>query len=604
MTPLRVTNLLSGPFTSNGTTTVTVTDASGGFALGDFVTFSNASAVGGVDLNNEYQIQSVLTASTYTITAASVVSVVVGGGGANVYAAYQIPVGSNISVPLVGWGGGTWGGGTWGTGAASTISLRLWTQNNFGEDLIFGYRGGPIYYWDASLGLTSSSFTVTIASPAVVTSTLTVYTGMPIRLKTTGLLPTGLSPGVTYYVTGIIGSTFKLSATFGGAQINTTGTQSGTNTIDTRGILLSSYPNASDVPLMQNTMIVSDASRFVLAFGVNDYGSTTQDPLLIRWSDQESAVNWTPAATNQAGSLRLSHGASIIAVLQARQEILVWTDATMYSLQYLGPPVVWGSQILADNISIIGQNATAVASNVVYWMGVDKFYRYNGSTQTLRCDLLRYIFGDINLEQASQVFASTNEGFNEVWWFYCSAESTVIDSYVVYNYVEDGWYYGSMGRTAWIDSGVRNYPIAATYVNNLVNHELGVDDNSGADPLAIEAFIQSAEFDIDDGHQFGFVWRMLPDITFRGSTAVSPAVTMYLYPLANAGSGYNVPASQGGINYAAVTRTSVVTVEQFTGQVYIRVRGRQMSMQIISTGLGVQWQLGSPRIDIRPDGRR
>jgi len=326
--------------------------------------------------------------------------------------------------------------------------------------------------------------------------------------------------------------------------------------------------------------------------------------MLIRWSDQESVTNWTPSATNQAGSIRLSHGSEIITCVQTRQEIVVFTDSALYSLQYQGPPVVWSSQLLGDNISLIGPNAAVAASGVIYWMGVEKFYKYDGRTQTMRCDLLRHIFQDINLAQASQVFAGTNEGFNEVWWFYCSANSTTIDLYVIYNYSEDVWSYGTLARTAWLDSGLRNYPLAATYSYNLVDHEQGNDDNVSGTPVAISALIGSAEFDIDDGDHFGFVWRMLPDITFRGSDAASPQVTMTLIPMQNSGSGYNNPISVGGNSSATVTRTSTSVIEQFTGQVYVRVRGRQMIIQIESNQLGCAWQLGSPRIDIKQDGRR
>jgi hypothetical protein len=290
--------------------------------------------------------------------------------------------------------------------------------------------------------------------------------------------------------------------------------------------------------------------------------------------------------------------------MQSRQEILIWTDSSMYSLQYLGPPFVWGHQLLADNVSIAGPNASAIASGVVYWMGIDKFYKYDGRTNTLRCDLRQYIFQDINTSQAEQIFASTNEGFNEVWWFYCSANSTTVDKYVVYNYLEDAWYYGTMARTAWLDSGLRQFPIAATYTYNLVNQESGVDDNETGTALPINAYITSSEFDIGDGHNFGFVWRMLPDITFRGSDSGTPQVTMTLLPLQNSGSGYNVPPSVGGVDFGTVARVGTYTVEQFTGQINTRVRGRQMAFKVESAQLGTTWQLGAPRIDIRPDGRR
>ena len=537
ITPIRDTAVLTNPFTATlGSSVVTVTDTSHGCVTGDFVRFTGASGLGGAItagvLNREFQVTVVNTNSyTITVSATANASDVAGSpGGGTVTAAYQINVGSAIQVPLTGWGAGPWGTGTWGVGTASTTAsaIRIWSQASFGEDLLFGYRRGPIYYWDASAGL-----------------------------------------------------------------------------VNNPGVALASLPGAASVPTIQNYILVSDVSRFVFAFGCNDYGSSTQDPMLIRWSDQESAVSWTPTPTNQAGSLRLSKGSEIVTALQARQEILVWTDSSLYSLQYLGPASgVWGATLLGDNISIESQNSVVIASGVVYWMGIDKFYKYDGRVQTLRCDLRQYIFSDINQGQNQQIFSGTNEGFNEVWWFYCSANSTVIDKYVIYNYAEDVWYYGTLGRTAWLDSGLKDYPIAATYSYNIVNHEQGVDNYEGQTPLPIASYIVSSEFDIDDGHNFGFVWRIVPDLTFRGSTIESPSVVMTLYPLKSSGSGYNDPLSVGGQAYRTVARTAVIPVEEFTGIIYTRVRGRQLAYKIESNDLGVTWQLGAPRIDIRPDGRR
>ena len=536
VTPIRKTVILTNPFTFvAGSTTVTVTDASHGAIDGDFVTFSGATIgyLGGNvtanDLNQEFKITYV-GPNNYTITIATTANAADAAGspaGGTVTAAYQINTGPIIAVPTTGWGAGAWGSGTWGVGTTNFDPLRLWSQMNFGEDLIFGPRGGAMYYWDASAGLAI------------------------------------------------------------------------------RAVDLTSMVGASDVPTVQNYIFISDVTRFVFAFGCNDYGSAVQDPMLIRWSDQESAVNWTPAATNQAGSLRLSHGSQIVTAIQTRQEIVVFTDSSVYSLQYLGAGAgVWGSTLLGDNISIESQNAATIASGIVYWMGVDKFYKYDGRVQTLNCDLRRFVFNDINKAQADQIFASTNEGFNEVWWFYCSSNSDVIDRYVVYNYLENIWYYGSMGRTAWLDSGLRDYPIAATYSNNLVNHEQGLNDNETAVEASINAYIQSSEFDIDDGHNFGFIWRILPDLTFAGSTATSPQVTMTLIPLKGSGSGYTTPPSVGGVDNATVTQTATYPIEAFTDIIYVRVRGRQLSFKISSDQLNTTWQLGAPRIDIRPDGRR
>ena len=535
ITPLRSTIVLNNPFTAtNGSAVITVTSVSHGCVTGDYVTFSGALALGGAItadmLNTEFSV-TVLTSDTYTIT----VSAAANGsdtlhGGTTVNAAYQLSIGQYYSVPTFGWGAGGWGLGPWGVGTTSASNIRQWSQSNFGDDLVFGPRGGALYYWSAAGG------------------------------------------------------------------------------VGVRAVNATSLSGASDVPLIQNFIMVSDTSRFVFAFGTNDYGSTTLSPMLIRWSAQENITDWTPRATNQAGSVQLSHGSQIITALQTRQEILVFTDSSLYSLQYAGPPAVWQTQLMGDNVSIAGQNCAALASGVTYWMGVDKFYKYDGRVQTLRCDLRQYIYNDINLDQSDQFFASTNEGFNEVWFFYCSSASNTIDRYVVYNYVEDNgngvWYYGTMARSAWLDSGTRNWPMAATYVNNIVYHEYGLDDNTTAVTTAIDSYISSSEFDIDDGDSFGFVWRILPDITFSGSTAAAPQATLTLIPMQNSGSGFNNPQSVAGSSSATITRTAVVPIEQFTGQVYVRVRGRQMILQLECNQIGTAWQLGSPRIDIRQDGRR
>jgi hypothetical protein len=570
------------------------------------VTFYGATGLGGAItasvLNQEYRITYVDT-THYTIDTGVTATVSDTGHGGTVRALYQIPAGVTINVPLVGWGAGYWGYGYWGIGGTSTQTLRLWSQSNFGQDLIFGPRGGAIYYWSSTFDVTPPTFAVTIASPAVATSGIAVYEGQPIQILSTGALPTGLSIGTTYYARNVSGgTTFNLSATATGALINTSGSQSGTNTISIRATNLNALPGASDVPTIQNYLFVSDASRFVFALGCNDYGSTTQDPMLIRWSDQEDAAMWTPSATNQAGSIRVTHGSEIVTAIQTRQEIIVFTDAALYSLQYLGPPYVWGTQLMGDNISIASQNAVSQAANVVYWMGVDKFYKYDGRAQTLRCDLKEFIFNDINRSEFDQVFSGTNEGFNEVWWFYCTANSTTIDRYVVYNYLEDIWYYGSMARTAWLDSGL--YPTAATYTKNLVNHEYGLNDNETGTALPINAFITTSESDMEDGHNFVFIRRILPDITFRGSTAESPSATMSVIPLNNSGSGYTDPASVGGSDNGLVTRTATVPIEQFTGQLFVRVRGRQFAFKIESNQLDTTWQMGAIRLDIMQDGRR
>lgn len=534
ITPIANTTTGTATFSATlGSSIVTVTDSGDTtHVIGDFVTFGSAASLGGditaAVLNKEHQIVMVNpTTGAYTIdVGVAATAGDVGNGGASTVAAYQLSVGPEIQVPSVGWGAGLWGGGTWGVGSSSDIELRIWSQSNYGEDLIFGPRYGGMYYWDSSSG------------------------------------------------------------------------------VNTRAVELSTVFPSSDVPTTQHYILISDVSRFVFAFGCNPIGSAQADPMLIRWSDQEDAWNWSPQSTNQAGEIRLSHGSEISTALQTRQEILVWTDIAMYSLQYVGAPIVWQIQLMSDNISIMSPNATATAANVTYWMGKDKFYMYDGTVQTLSCDLRRYVFDDINQAQPYQVCCGTNEGFNEIWWFYCSKNSTVVDKYVVYNYLEKVWHYGNMGRTAWLDATTTRYPVAATYDHTLVTHENGLNDNTTGVNRPIHAWITSAEWDADDGHNFSFMYRMLPDITFQNSTAANPTATMTVTPLKNSGSGYTSPASLGGSPSADVIRTATVPIEQFTGQVFIRVRGRQFAFKVESNQLDTTWQLGKVRVDTRTDGRR
>lgn len=608
VTPIRATTTLgANPFTGNGTTTVTVTATAHGAVNGDYVTFSGVTGTYASLLNAQYQI-TYISANSYSITTASAVAAGATGGAA-VVAAYQLNTGPAYTIPLSGWGAGSWGAGTWGVGGTSNTGIRLWTQMNYGQDLIFGPRGGGMYYWNATSGVSvrgaalntlGGTVTFTVASPTVATFTtvLTEGTAVQFSVSTGGTLPTGISSATTYYLINVNGVTANLIDSSGNL-INVSGAGSGTFSVS---LLV-------DVPTVQNVISISDTSRFVFAMGCNDYGSVTQDPMLIRWSDQDNPYVWTPDASNQAGSLRVSHGTEIVTAIQTRQEVVIFTDTAVYSLQYLGPPVVWSSQILGDNVSIAGPNATALASGVIYWMGVDKFYAYDGRVNTLNCDLRRHVFNDFNISQRAQVYAGTNEAFNEVWWFYCSANSTLIDKYVVYNYLEKIWYYGSMSRTAWLDSGLLAYPIATNYnsttqVGRLINHESGLNDNTDGTNYAIDAYISSSEFDIGDGHNFGFVWRILPDLTFSNSeneptSGTLPRVTMTLYGLYNSGSGVIDNAS--GL---VAKSSSYVITEEFTGQIFTRLRGRQMIYKIASNQINTCWQLGAPRIDIKPDGRR
>ena len=546
ITPIRSTTTGTATFAAtNGSAVLTVTDAAHGCIVGDFVTYTLAVSLGGAItatvLNQEYQIVSVPTANTYTINVVTLANASdVGNGGGATVANYQINIGSATAIPVVGWGAGGWGLGTWGIGTSSNTELRIWSNDNYGQDLVIAPRNGEVYYWEASNGVT-------------------------VRAKFLSALSTAAGFAGDY----VPNQTLEVSA--------------------------------------------SSIQRFVICFGANPYVSgtpnTTFNPMLVRWSDQDNQYEWVPAITNQSGEFPLSVGSTIITSINTRQEILIWTDSALYSMQYLGPPYIWGFNILMDNISIVSPNAAITINNVTYWMGVDKFYQYSGRVDTLPCSLRQYVFNDINIEQAFQVFCGSNEGYNEVWWFYCSTDSTAIDKYVIYNYLDKVWYYGSMSRTAWLDSSIRQYPMATNYDASAVTgrtlyHEASVDDVAGTTPVAIDAFIQSSDFDIGDGHNFGFVWRILPDINFNGSNVDEPYVTMTVKPRQNSGAAYsasNSPEVQSADNYA-VSRS--YNIQLFDGQVYTRIRGRQMAFRIESTELGVAWQLGAPRIDIRPDGKR
>ena len=611
ITPIRSTVTLSNPFTATaGSSTITVAATSHGALINDFVTFSGAVGLGGNItagvLNQQYQITSVPNVNQFTFTATATANSTDAsgspGGGSAVVAAYQVNTGPAFQTPFSGWGAGTWGGGSWGNGQAVKNNLQIWNAYNFGQNLLFGPRGSGLYYWTAptlsargvALNTTGGTVTITNSSstgaPALITSTVNLPNNSSIQLGTTGALPTGLSTNTTYYVVNVLGTAFNVSLTQGGIPISTSSDGSGTQSIS---LLM-------DVPLFQNYLQVSDSSNFVIVFGTNDYGSSTLDPMLIRWSDQQSTVVWYPDITNQAGSVRLSHGSQIVTAIQTRQEIFVLTDSAAYSLQYLGPPYVWGVQLLSENTTIIGPNAAVLASGVIYWMGIDKFYMYDGRAQTLSCDLRRFVFQDMNYYQNEQVYCSTVEGFNEVWWFYVSGTGNQINSYVVYNYLEKNWYYGTMARTAWLDTTLQNNPIAATYNGYLLNQEDGVDDNETGTPAPIDAYISSSEFDVGDGDHFVFIDRILPDLTFSGSTSgTSPITTMTLYALTDSGSG----VTQTYNNNVAYTAAYNIT-EEFTGQVYTRIRGRQMILKMESNKVGTTWQLGAPRFNMRPDGRR
>lgn len=468
-----------------------------------------------------------------------------GNGGGAVTAAYQIQTGSEIATTGTGWGAGPWNAGTstdaWAHGWGTGYSSGVTLQLRLWNQVNFGEL------------------------------LLINYRKGPLYVFTPG---SGATP--TYNRATLVPQT-------------------------------SGY----EVPTQINFFTVSDATRIVIAFGCTSYSfdspADTFDPMLIRWSEQESYTRWAPTATNQAGSYRLSHGSEIITALQTRQEILVWTDAAIYSMQYLGPPYIWGFNLLADNISVISPNAVATAAGITYWMGSDKFYCYTGRVETLPCAVRQYVFDDLNRDQATQIVSGTNEGYNEIWWYYCSANSSRIDRYVIFNHLDRVWYYGTLSRTAWLDSPLRASPVAATYTGLTVYHESGNDDGSVNPPAAIQSYIQSSDFDIDDGQDYSFIWRMVPDVTFDGSTTPSPftpAVDFTLLPKQNPGSQYGPYQSPTVTSNQTYADKHTYTVQEFTGIVYTRVRGRDMSFKVASNTLGTQWQLGTPSIDIRKDGRR
>ena len=614
ITPIRRTVTLNNPFaTTNTSNIVTVTDASHGAITGDFVTFSGATTVAGLDLNNEYQITYV-DSNTYTITASDEANATVAaGGGASVVADYQLNNGTNVGTFQIGWGAGLWGGVITGAplsqlnGAISNSATTVVVDSTSGfpatgtiviDDELITYSGKTGTDFTGCVRGASGTTAATHADNAL-TYDASDYSGWGQSISQTS------NNQLRLWSQSNFGQDLLFAPMQGALYYWSPGSGT-TPDITTRATLVS----GTDVPSIMNEILVSDSSRIVIAFGCNDYGAygtTDQDPMLIRWTAQESYTDWTPTATNQAGSYRLSHGSRIIGALQTRQEILVWTDAAIYAMQYLGPPYVWGFTLLADNISIVSPNAMATAAGVVYWMGTDKFYTYSGRVETLPSALRTYVFEDINRDQFSQFFASTSEGYSEIWWFYCSANSSVIDRYVIFNYLDRVWYYGTMGRTAWIDSPLRDYPTAATLGNQLVYHEAAVDDGTTNPPSPINAYVQSSDFDIGDGHNYGFVWRMIPDITFDGSTTPSPLfpqVTMTMRPRQNPGSPYGTAQSPTVTTPQSYAAQNVYNVQEFTEIIYTRLRGRQMAFKIESNTIGTQWQLGVPRMDVRPDGRR
>tara|TARA_B100000963_G_scaffold205130_1_gene178590 strand:- start:298 stop:2208 length:1911 start_codon:yes stop_codon:yes gene_type:complete len=546
ITPIRSTTS-AGDVTfaaSNGSSTITVTDIAHGAVSGDFVTFSGAASLGGnitaAVLNQEYNITEILTDNTYTISAraagTSIQDITVNGalspslvnasgsdsgnGGSSTVGAYQISIGLDTSTFGAGWGIGFWGRGTWNSAATTplvTSTLRVWSHDNFGEDLLINVRNGGIYYWD----------------------------------KTTG------------------------SAA--------------------RAVSLDSLAGATSTPTIAKQVMVSDRDRHIIAFGCDTEANPgVQDPLAIRFSSQESLTDWASTATNTAGELRLGSGSEIVTAVETRQQILVYTDESLYAMQFLGPPFTFGVNLVSENITTMGPLCAVAVEDNVFWMGQKEFYVYGGTVQRLPCTVRDFVFDDINLNQREKIVASTNTSFSEVWWFYPSASSDTNDRYVVYNYEQQVWYFGAMARSFWMDRGIFDQPIAAGPNNYLYSQETGFDD----DGSALTAYIESSQIDIADGEQFSFIRRMIPDLTFRGSTAGSPSANITVKTRNFPGGNYLQSTS------SAITKSASVPVEQFTDQVHLRLRGRSFAMRVESTASGVGWRLGSPRLDVRPDGRR
>jgi hypothetical protein len=532
ITPIRSTVVLNGPFAAtNGSPVIAVTDVAHGCVTGDYVTFSGAVSLGGnitaAVLNKEYSV-TVVSGDAYTITASVNANASdVGNGGATVTAAYQINVGLDDQVVGNGWGAGTWGRGTWGSEAtvSVTASLRLWSQDNYGEDLIFNIRNGDVYYWDAS---TANVVPLTSAQ---------------------------------------------------------------------RGVALSSLSTDPETPTIASQVIVSDRDRHVIAFGANMGGATAQDPLSIRFSSQEDPFTWTALPTNTAGELRIGSGTAIVRAVETKREILVFTDVAVYSMQFIGPPDTFGIQQVASGVTVNGYNSLVAVDDTVYWMGLNTFYVYAGQTQELVCPLLNYVFNNFNKGESDKVFAGVNSEFNEVTWFYPSADSSENDLYVTYNYVERVWTHGALARTGWIDRGTRNYPTAASTDNYLYYHEVGTDDGSTNPPSAINSYIESAPIDIGDGDKFSFVRRIIPDVSFYNATN-SPTVDFTMKTQNYPGSNY-----QNGSD-SSVIRTSTVPVDQYTNVLDVRLRGRSIILRVESNKVGTRWGLGSPRIETQVDGRR
>jgi len=665
--------LTLNPFsTTSGSRLVTVTASAHGSTIGTYVNFSGAISVASLTLNGDYEVQSIPTVDTFTIYASDTASTTTTGGGSLVIAKFDIDAGNAIYSTGVGWGGPPWGSGGWGSASGAGIDMRLWSMFNYGDNLMFAERGGEIYFWTLDTSTWSRAVTLEEKANAEIKfDTLATFASGVTTIVVADA--TGINTGSVLSGTGIASGTYVTTAWDGSSSVTISSPTTASFTISAISLAVS-YAGRH-VPNEVNMIIDSPVNDFVLACGSTPYDPTnftpTFDPLLVRWCDLGNIYEWVPEVTNQSGEQKLSHGSYIVTAINTRQETIIWTDTALFSAQYVGPPFVWNFTLLDQDVSIASQNAALTVNNVVYWMGRDKFFMYSGRVETLPSTLRQFVYNDINYDQLSQVVAGANEGYNEVWWLYPSANSDINDRYVIYNYLERLWYYGNLNRSFWSEHSQRNNPIAAfsiqtgylatsinssvttialtdattypesgtvqidsekiayaaksggtltgcvrgydgttaashgqytvvglTVANQTMLHEVGNDDASVSPALPIEAYIETSDFDIQDGQSFGYVWRMLPDLNFIGSTATSPSVTLTVRPRQNSGSNYSSADSP------TVTRTAAIPVQQYTGQVYTRVRGRQMAFRVDSTELGVAWQMGMMRLDVRPDGRR
>lgn len=604
ITPIRATITQSNPFTTtNASTNVLVTIPSHGASIGDFVTFSGASAVGGLTLNGEYQITNVPTSATFNITAASAATSSATGGG-SVTAVFQINTGPNDTLYGNGWGAGTWGGILPTSSATFTGSISgttLTVTSVVSGTLAVGQliTGSGV---SASPPGSSATYITALGTGTGATGTYVVSVSQTVSSTTMNAL-TGTGWGGSSNTT-VSGTRLRLwsSDNYGqdlvlnprDAAIYYWANSGG---LGTRAVLLSSLAGAADVPAIARQIIVSDLDRKVIAFGCTDIVTGVQDRLLIRWSDTENPAVWTPTETNSAGGIRIPTGSEFMAALETKQETLVWTDDSVHSLRYIGAPFEY-SIVRVGVTSLVAPNAVVAANDVVFWMGQNGFFQWDGRLGGLPCSVKDFVFNDINWNQAEKIAAGSNMSYNEVWWFYPSADSNENDRYVAYNYNERVWFVGSIVRTAWIDRSIEDYPRAAATDGYIYFHEIGQDDGSTNPYSPILAYVESAPIEIGQGEQFGFAWRMIPDLDFRNSSAPNPMVDFVLEAQDFSGSNFSQTANNN------TTLTATLPIAQFTNQTYFRLRGRMITLRVQSSGVGVAWRLGVPRIDVRADGRR